>query len=132
MYYNIKLGKPIVKLQLGYLDAHRDWMYVPDAVNAMYKILELDYPDDFVISSGETHSIKEFLTEAFKCIGISDYNLYVDFNNPDFLRPNELHYLKGDSSKARKVLKWEPEVDFKQLVKKMVQYDVEKERLTIP
>jgi GDPmannose 4,6-dehydratase len=112
-----KLSK---KLELGNLDAYRDWGHSKDYVKAMHKILQHHEPDEFVISSMETHSVRDFCAEAFGYFGL-DYKDYVT-QNPKFMRPEELTMLKGDSSKARNALSWEPEYDFKALVKDMVSY----------
>ncbi|MBA3723906.1 MAG: GDP-mannose 4,6-dehydratase [Candidatus Levybacteria bacterium] len=123
----IKLGKQ-QKLELGNLDAKRDWGFSGDYVEAMWLMLQQDKPDDYVIATGETHSIKEFVTLAFKEVGIDDWENYVVANNPKFLRPAEVDYLIGDSSKAKKELGWEPKTNFKQLVSMMVQADLEREK----
>lgn len=108
------------ELILGNLDAYRDWGHSKDYVRAMHLILEHDSPDDFVISSMETHSVRDFCEAAFNHVGL-DYRDYVKVD-PKFLRPEELGRLKGDSTKARKTLKWEPEFDFYSLVEDMVDY----------
>jgi len=108
------------KLELGNLDAHRDWGHSKDYVNAMHKVLQHHEPDEFVISSKESHSVRDFCHEAFACVDL-DYKDYVT-QNPKFMRPEELTMLKGDSTKARKALDWEPKYDFKSLVKDMVDY----------
>ena len=108
------------KLELGNLDSYRDWGHSKDYVKAMHKILQHHEPDEFVISSMETHSVRDFCEEAFGYLGL-DYKDHV-IQNPKFMRPEELKMLKGDSSKARKALDWEPEYDFKGLVKDMVSH----------
>lgn len=108
------------KLELGNLDSYRDWGHSKDYVKAMHKILQHHEPDEFVISSMETHSVRDFCEEAFGYLGL-DYKDYVT-QNPKFMRPEELTMLKGDSTKARKALDWEPEYDFKGLVKDMVSH----------
>lgn len=123
----ISLGKQD-KLILGNLDSKRDWGYAGDYVEAMWKMLQQDEPDDYVIATGETHSIEEFVEEAFKVIGISDWKSYVESNNPKFMRPAEVDSLMGDYSKAKKVLGWEPKTSFKQLVEMMVKADLENEK----
>ena len=117
----IKLGKQ-KELLLGNLDAKRDWGYAKDFVEAMYLMLQQDKPDDYVIATGETHSIKEFLEEAF---GYVDLN-WQDYVKVDerFIRPAEVNLLVGDYSKAKKVLGWEPKVKFKKLVKIMMDSDL--------
>ncbi|OGV37055.1 MAG: GDP-mannose 4,6-dehydratase [Lentisphaerae bacterium GWF2_49_21] len=118
----IKLGLQN-KLYLGNLDAKRDWGYAGDFVEAMWLMLQADKPDDFVISTGETHSIKDFLDETFGLLDI-DWKKYVE-KDPRYYRPAEVDILLGDSSKARKKLKWKPKVNFKQLVKMMVDNDLD-------
>lgn len=111
------------KLYLGNLDAKRDWGFAGDYVEAMWLMLQQDKPDDYVIATGETHSVKEFLTEAFEYAGL-DWTKYVEIDQRYF-RPTEVDLLIGDSSKARKQLKWEAKVKFKDLVKMMVDADME-------
>ena len=109
------------KLYLGNLNSRRDWGYAKDYVEAMWLMLQQDQPDDFVVSTGETHSIKEFLEEAFGYAGM-DYEKYVEID-PKFIRPSEVDLLLGDCSKAKKVLGWKHSVDFKGLVRLMVDAD---------
>ncbi|MEX2006661.1 MAG: GDP-mannose 4,6-dehydratase [Candidatus Saccharimonadales bacterium] len=111
------------KLYMGNLDAKRDWGYAKEYVEAMWLMLQQDKPDDYVIATGETHSVREFLEEAFKYIGL-DYKKYVEFD-PRYLRPAEVDLLIGDASKAKKKLGWRPKTSFKELVKIMVDADVE-------
>ena len=106
------------KLVLGNLDAYRDWGHSKDYVKAMYLILQHHEPDEFVISSKETHSVRDFCEAAFNRVGL-DYKDYVE-QDPKFMRPEELARLKGDSTKARKALEWEPEYNFNGLVEDMV------------
>ncbi len=106
------------KLVLGNLDAYRDWGHSKDYVKAMYLILQHHEPDEFVISSKETHSVRDFCEAAFNRVGLN-YKDYVE-QDPKFMRPEELARLKGDSTKARKALEWEPEYDFNGLVEDMV------------
>jgi len=113
------------KITLGNLDAKRDWGYAPDYVEAMWLILQQDEPGDYVISTGETHSIKEFLDLAFQHIGITDWKNYVE-QDPRFMRPAEVDLLRGDSTKAYNELGWKPKTSFKELVGKMVKGDIEK------
>lgn len=110
------------KITLGNLDAQRDWGYAPDYVEAMWLMLQQDEPDDYVIATGESHSIREFLNEAFKCMGVDDWSGLV-FQDPKYMRPAEVDVLKGDYSKAKRVLGWEPKTSFKELVRKMVIHD---------
>lgn len=123
----ISLGKQ-QKLELGNLDSKRDWGFAGDYVEAMWKMLQQDAPDDYVVATGESHSIEDFVTEAFKVIGIENWQDYVSANNPKFLRPAEVDFLIGDYSKAKKVLGWEPKTSFKQLVEMMVKADLEAEK----
>ena len=118
----IKLGLQD-KLYLGNLDAKRDWGYAGDFVDAMWLILQQDKPDDFVIATGETHSVREFADTVFQKLGL-DYKKYIEIDQKYF-RPSEVDVLKGDSSKARKELGWAPKVKFKQLIEMMVESDLE-------
>ena len=108
------------KLELGNIDASRDWGHSKDYVVAMHRIFQHHEPDEFVISSKESHTVRDFCEEAFSYLDL-DYKEYV-VQNPKFMRPEELKELKGDSTKARKSLNWEPEFNFKSLVKDMVDY----------
>jgi GDPmannose 4,6-dehydratase len=110
-------------LYLGNLNSKRDWGYAPDYVAAMWKMLQYDQPDDFVVGTGEAHSIREFLDEAFGYVNL-DWNDYVKIDSRYF-RPNEVDYLCADSSKARKALNWEPRIFFRDLVRVMVDADFE-------
>ena len=121
----IKLGLQD-EIVLGNLDSKRDWGYAGDYVRAMWLMLQHNTPEDFVIATGETHSIHEFLDLAFAEVGIDDWQPYVR-QDPKFLRPAEVDVLTGDASKAKEVLGWEPEVSFAQLVKMMVENDLEVE-----
>jgi GDPmannose 4,6-dehydratase len=118
----IKLGLQD-KLFLGNLDAKRDWGYAGDYVEAMWLMLQHNVPGDYVISAGETRSVREFVEEAFALLDL-DWNKYVEID-PRYFRPTEVDLLLGDSSKARRILGWEPKVTFKQLVKMMVEHDME-------
>ncbi len=109
------------KLYLGNLDSKRDWGYAKDYVRAMWLILQQDKPDDFVIATNETHSIKEFLDLAFTYVNL-DWQKYVEFDER-YLRPAEVELLIGDSTKARQQLNWEPSVTFEELVHLMVDAD---------
>jgi len=116
------------KLYLGNLDARRDWGFAGDYVEAMWMMLQQEKPDDFVIATGETHSVAEFLQEAFGHVNLH-WEDYIEFDQR-YLRPTEVDCLKGDSQKARDELNWEPKTTFKQLVHMMVDSDlsnVEKE-----
>ncbi|WP_174591669.1 GDP-mannose 4,6-dehydratase [Methanocella conradii] len=111
------------ELRLGNLDAKRDWGYAGDYVEAMWLMLQQKTPDDYVIATGETHTVREFCEIAFEAAGL-DWKKYVKVD-PRFLRPAEVELLMGDSSKARKALKWKPRVSFKELVCMMVQSDID-------
>jgi len=119
----IKLSKTD-KLGLGNLESKRDWGHAKDYVEAMWLMLQQDKPDDFVIATGETHTIEEFAKLAFECVGL-DYKRYI-YTDPRFIRPAEVDILVGDYSKAKQVLGWEPKVRFPQLVEMMVQSDLER------
>lgn len=123
----IKLGKQD-KLELGSLEPKRDWGFAGDYVEAMWLMLQEDKPDDYVISTGENHSVKEFVEIAFNTVGIEDWEKYVIYDKPEHMRPAEVDYLIGDSSKAKKVLGWEPKTSFKELVEMMVKADLELEK----
>jgi GDPmannose 4,6-dehydratase len=110
------------KLTLGNLDSERDWGFAGDYVEAMWKILNHSNPDDFVISTGESHTVKEFLKIAFESVNL-EYSDYVEVSQKYF-RPNEVKYLLGDSSKAKKELNWKPNTSFQDLVKMMIEHDI--------
>lgn len=118
----IKLGLQD-HIELGDLWPKRDWGYAGDYVEGMWLMLQQDKPDDFVLATGETHSIEEFLELAFKEIGIDDWKPYVK-QNPAFMRPAEVDLLLGDPTRAEKVLGWKRKVDFPGLVKLMVEHDL--------
>jgi GDPmannose 4,6-dehydratase len=117
----IKLGLTD-ELRLGNLEAKRDWGYAPDYVRAMWLMLQHDHPDDYVVATGETHSVRELCQEAFGYVGL-DWEQYVVVD-PKFYRPAEVDMLVGDASKARQILRWEPSVTFQQLVHIMVDADL--------
>lgn len=121
----IKLGLQ-ADLVLGNLDAKRDWGYAGDYVKAMWMMLQQDQPDDYVIATGETHTIEELVELAFAEAGVGDWRSYVR-QDPKFFRPAEVDLLIGDSTKAREKLGWKPEVDFPGLVRMMVQHDLKLE-----
>ena len=121
----IKLGLQ-QEIVMGDLEPQRDWGYAGDYVRAMWLMLQQDQPDDYVVATGETHSIRELLDRAFAEIGVDDWAPYVR-QDPKFFRPAEVDLLIGDSSKARERLGWKPEVDFPALVKMMVAHDLEVE-----
>jgi GDPmannose 4,6-dehydratase len=112
------------KVILGNLDTKRDWGYAPDYVQAMWLMLQQDEPRDYVIATGETHSLEELLVIAFGGIGITDWKKYVG-QDERYMRPADVFYLAGDSSKAREELSWKPFVTFEEMVGKMVENDVE-------
>ena len=118
----IKLGKQD-HIELGDLWPKRDWGYAGDYVEGMWRMLQQEKPDDYVLATGETHSIEEFLDLAFKEIGIDDWKPYVK-QNPAFMRPAEVDLLLGDPTKAERELGWKRKVDFPGLVKLMVQHDL--------
>ena len=111
------------KLYLGNLDARRDWGYAGDFVEAMWRMLQQPAPDDFVIATGESHSVREFLVLAAEYCGL-DWTRYVE-TDPRYFRPTEVDSLLGDASKARQQLGWKPTVTFEELVKMMVEHDLE-------
>jgi len=111
------------ELFLGNLEAKRDWGYAPEYVEAMWRILQLDVGDDFVVATGETHTVREFAEAAFSHVGL-DWKQYVK-HDPHYERPAEVDLLIGDASKAKRVLGWEPKVRFKDLVRIMVDADME-------
>jgi GDPmannose 4,6-dehydratase len=118
----IKLGLQD-KLYLGNLEASRDWGYAPDYVEAMWLMLQQDTPADYVIATGEAHSVREFLEEAFSYAEL-DWQQYVEID-PKYFRPTEVDYLLGDPTKARQQLNWQPKVTFRQLVRIMVDADMQ-------
>ena len=121
------LAKKIDKIHLGNLDAKRDWGFAGDYVEAMWLMLQQPTPDDYVIATGETHSVREFLEEAFGIVGL-DWQKYVEID-PKYFRPAEVDLLIGDPSKAKEKLGWEPKVKFKDLVKMMVEADIKNANL---
>lgn len=121
----IKLGKQ-KKLVLGNLEAKRDWGFAGDYVEAMWLMLQQEKPEDFVIGTGETHSVKEFCQKAFEIVGIKNWRDYVEIDK-QYFRPAEVDLLVADASKARKKLGWRPRTSFNQLVEIMVKADLERE-----
>jgi GDPmannose 4,6-dehydratase len=118
----IKAGRQDT-LTMGNLEARRDWGFAGDYVDAMWRMLQQPNGDDYVVSTGETHSIRELLDAAFAVVGIDDWEPYVE-QDPRFFRPAEVDLLTGDSTKAREVLDWKPTVGFADLVTMMVESDV--------
>ncbi len=111
------------KLYMGNVDARRDWGYARDYVEAMWMMMQVDHPDDYVIATGETHSVREFLEKAFSYLDL-DWQEHVEVD-PRYFRPTEVDSLLGDASKARSLLGWEPKVTFDELVRLMVDHDLE-------
>ncbi len=111
------------KLYLGNLDARRDWGYAPDYVRAMQLMVARDEPDDYVIATGEMHTVREFCESAFAHAGLGDFEQFVEID-PRYYRPTEVDALGGDATKAREILGWEPKVRFAELVKIMVDADI--------
>jgi GDPmannose 4,6-dehydratase len=111
------------KLYLGKLAASRDWGYAPEYVEGMWRILQQDCPEDFVLGTGESHSIEEFVTEAFGYAGLGSRELVE--TDPRYIRPAEVDILLADASKARAKLGWEPKINFRELVRIMVDADME-------
>ena len=122
----IKLGTQS-EIAMGNLDAKRDWGFAGDFVEAMWRMLQQDVADDYVVATGQTHSIRDLLDVAFAAVDIEDWTPYVT-QDPRFMRPAEVDMLMGDSSKARRVLGWEPKVGFTELVQMMVENDLAEQR----
>jgi len=116
-------GLKFPKLRLGNLDAYRDWGFAGDYCEAMWMMLQQDEPDDYVICTGETHTVREFLSIAFNSVGIKEWEDFVVVD-PEFYRPAEVDYLRGDCSKAKEKLGWTPKHTFEDLVKMMVMRDL--------
>ena len=112
------------RIKLGNIGAMRDWGYAPEYVDAMHRMLQMDEPGDYVIATGETHTVEEFLKYAFEYIH-EDYNNYLDIDSR-FIRPLDVPALKGDYSKAKRILKWEPEKRFKEIVNMMVKEEIKR------
>ena len=112
------------KLSLGNLDAYRDWGFAGDYVKGMWLMMQHREPDDWVLATGESYSVRDFVSVAFKTVGLN-WQDYVQ-TDEKYIRPNEVNHLLGDSSKARKSLNWSPETSFQELVEMMVHSDVEK------
>lgn len=123
------LDKRQEKLHLGDLSTKRDWGFAPEYVEVMHKILQQDYPDDYVIGTGETHSVEEFLNETFEYVGL-DVSRYVNINH-EFMRPTDVTELKADPTKAKRVLNWNPKIRMKELARIMVDYDMGKQGLKV-
>ena len=110
-------------IKLGNLDSRRDWGYAPDYVECIWLMLQQDKPEDFVIATGVSHSIRDFLDVAFNCVGIDDWSNYV-VQDERYMRPAEIDVLCGDSTKAREVLDWKPKTSFEEMVRRMVTKDI--------
>ena len=110
-------------ISLGNLDSKRDWGYAPDYVESMWKMMQHETPEDFVVATGTAYSIREFLDTAFKWVGIDSWEKHIK-QDPRFMRPAEVDVLRGDSSKARDLLDWKPKTSFDMLVQRMVHNDV--------
>ncbi len=123
----ISLGRQD-KLELGDLRPKRDWGFAGDYVEAMWMMLQKEKADDYVIGTGENHSVQEFIELAFQYVGISDWQKYVVSDNPAHMRPAEVDYLIADYSKAKADLGWKPKTSFKELVEMMVKADIEREK----
>ena len=124
LYWATQTGRSIPKLKLGNLAARRDWGHAEDYVEAMWMMLQQDEPMDFVIATGETYSVEDYLKEAFKCINIVEYMDYTEID-PNLKRPSEVPYLRGIANKAKRRLDWKPKTGFKELVSRMVQHDLQ-------
>ena len=119
--------KPFPMLRLGNIDAYRDWGHAEDYVRGMYLMLQQNSPKDYVLATGETHTIREFLTLAFKQIDIDNWEDYIIID-PQFYRPSEVEYLCGSAAKARSTFNWTPTITFNNLVERMVQYDMKESK----
>ena len=116
-------GQTKAKLVLGNINSLRDWGHAKDYVKAMYLMMQADKPDDYVIATGKTHSVADFLQEAFSVVGIKNWKDHIELNNT-FMRPFEVDALRGLPSKAKETLKWKPSYSFKDLVQEMVESDI--------
>jgi GDPmannose 4,6-dehydratase len=125
LYNSVANEEGFPKLRLGNLDARRDWGHARDYIRGMWMMLQQETPDDYVLATGKTFSIRDLLDVAFKEIGIEDWTDYVVVD-PEFFRPFDVEYLLGDASKAKRELGWEPEIQFEELVKEMVDEDYKK------
>lgn len=123
----IKLGKQ-EKIYLGNLESKRDWGYAPDYVEAMWLMLQQEKAEDYVVGTGETHSVREFVEEAFKIVGIDDWESYVVAEDSRYMRPAEVDVLVADATKAKEKLGWKQKTSFKELVRVMVEADLEREK----
>lgn len=119
------------KVYLGNLASKRDWGFAPEYIEAMWAILQQEKPDDFVIATGETHSVQEFLAEAFQYAGLGNWQSYVEIDKRYF-RPTDVDALVGNAQKAKEKLGWEPKIKFKDLVKIMIDADFRAQKLEPP
>jgi len=110
-------------ITLGNLDIQRDWGYAPDFVKAMWLMMQQKQPEDFVIATGQTHSLRHFLDVAFQVVGINNWAKYVT-QDSKFMRPADVFYLKGDATRAAQKLQWTPNTSFEEMIKKMIQNDI--------
>jgi len=124
LYWATQRGRSIPNLKLGNLTAQRDWGHAEDYVKAMWMMLQYDKPMDFVIATGNTYSVEDYLKEAFKCINIVEYMQYVEIDE-SLIRPSEVPYLRGISKKAERRLSWKPNIVFEDLVNRMVRHDIQ-------
>ena len=127
MYIDMMRTPSFPKLRLGNVDAYRDWGHAEDYVNAMWLMMQKEEPEDYVIATGETYSVREFLIEAFKYIGISNYEDYFVIDS-EFYRPAEVDYLRGSPAKAEDKLDWKRKVSFTDLVHRMLESDISNEQ----
>lgn len=130
-HYIVATRDSFPKLRLGNLDAKRDWGHAQDYVNAMWLMLQQEVPDDYVVATGQTYSVRQFLDAAFARVGIDDWSNYVVVD-PEFYRPAEVDYLLGIPVKAETKLGWRREISFTQLAERMVDHDVQEARLQRP
>ena len=121
------ITKEVDKIYLGNLDAKRDWGFAGDYIESMWMMLQKEKPSDYVVATGESHSVKDFLEESFNYAGLGDWQNYIE-TDEKFFRPTDIDNLVGDSSKARKELGWEPKMNFKDLVHLMVDFDINLEK----
>jgi GDPmannose 4,6-dehydratase len=115
----------INSIELGNLDITRDWGYTPDFVEAMWLMLQNDTPEDFIIATNQSHSLRYLLEVAFKAVGITDYSSYITIN-PKFIRNNDIQGIKGDYSKINNHLGWAPKTSFEEMITRMVNHDLNK------
>ena len=124
VYWATQQGRSIPKLKLGNLESKRDWGHAEDYVEAMWLMLQADKPNDYVVATGKTYSVEDYLKKAFQCININEYMDHVEIDEK-LLRPSEVPYLMGRSTKAQQELLWTPKIHFNNLVERMVQHDIQ-------